>query len=52
MLLCFVDPILGHVVCHHLFFFFFPSVVSFVLRLFIFEAPNYMLARTLTERVV
>ena len=25
---------------------------SFVLTLFIFKAPNYMLARTLTERVV
>ena len=25
---------------------------SFVLTLFIFKAPNYVLARTLTERVV
>jgi len=29
-----------------------PSGGSFVLTLFIFKAPNYVLARTLTERVV
>jgi len=29
-----------------------PIVRSFVLTLFIFKAPNYVLARTLTERVV
>jgi len=28
------------------------KVRSFVLTLFVFKAPNYMLARTLTERVV
>jgi len=28
------------------------TVRSFVLTLFIFKAPNYVLARTLTERVV
>ena len=28
------------------------QVRSFVLTLFIFKAPNYVLARTLTERVV
>jgi len=34
-------------------FSFFPSFSrSFVLTLFIFKAPNYVLARTLTERVV
>jgi len=39
----------GHVT---LFFFLFPPLRSFVLTLFIFKAPNYVLARTLTERVV
>ena len=34
--------------CNYLSFF----VRSFVLTLFIFKAPNYVLARTLTERVV
>ena len=29
-----------------------PRVRSFVLTLFIFKKPNYMLVRTLTERVV
>ena len=27
-------------------------VLSFVFTIFIFKAPNYVLARTLTERVV
>ena len=31
---------------------FLTNIRSFVLTLFIFKAPNYVLARTLTERVV
>ena len=37
---------------YRIFIFWRASILSFVLTLFVFKAPNYMLARTLTERVV